>query len=95
MADPKKPEAKREPSRLITDPKALQEAIDKQLPIHGHFIVGPERHYRAGRLYLEGEVVLIVDQKPSRTFRPYVRSSGSAAPVVAPVEGAVDLHLKE
>lgn len=72
----------------------LQEAIDNRSKCSGTFVVGPAKHYRKGRLYLEGELISIVNEKPSKTWTPYDPKARAEAAVV-PVPGAVNLNLGE
>lgn len=89
---PKQQEVK--PGSQLGPIEVLQEAIDKQLKVTGTFVVGPAKHYRKGRLYLEGELITIVNEKPSKTWTPYdPKARAEAAAVVVP--GAVNLNLGE
>jgi len=90
---PKSSEPKQSEAKAATV-EELQEAIDKGLKVTGTFVVGPAKHYRKGRLYLEGELISIVNEKPSRTWTPYnPKARAEAAAVVVP--GAVNLNLGE
>lgn len=92
MEDKRKPEKK--PVDIVTDVAKLQAAIDRQVPISGTFVVGERKHYRAGKLYEAGDLITIVNEKPSRTWTPYDSSPRRADRVPAPAPSALNLDLE-
>lgn len=85
-------DVKTEPKKKITEEERLQLAVEMGTPVTGNFIVGPEKAYRKGRLYQPGEIISLVNEKPSRTFKPYVKGE-AAGPEAVVVPGAVNLNL--
>lgn len=82
-----------EESKLETNVELLALAIAERQPISGTFVVGPAKHYRKGRLYLEGELITIVNEIPSKTWTPFDSSPKSNAPA-AREPSAVNLNLE-
>jgi len=80
-------------SKMETNVEVLALAIAERQPISGTFVVGPAKHYRKGRLYLEGELITIVNEIPSKTWTPHDSSPKSNAPA-AREPSAVNLTLE-
>lgn len=81
MADAPKNETK-QPAPKETEVERLARAVKERRVCSGTFVIGKEGHYRLGRLYVEGELITIDEEIPSKTWRPY--DPNFKAPPVVP-----------
>ena len=68
--------------------KADERAVELPEKYRGvkQYRVGPAGAYRDGQLYIEGEIITLVDAVPSRTWTPHEpKKKAAAEPVEAPV----------
>lgn len=65
---------------------AAGQLVDEKYRGVKQYRVGPAGAYRDGQLYIEGEIITLVDAVPSRTWTPHEpKKKAAAGPVEAPV----------
>lgn len=97
MPDEKKSDEKKAPAALKVE--SAEERLVRQqrdnIKTSGTFVIAPgQKHYRLGKLYVEGELITIADEVPSRAFAVWDPEAGRRPVAPPPAPKTVnDLNL--